>query len=92
MDTPPVSPISPTIPTEMETPHVEPESISGDGEPQQEPTDAVEEASSSPPDSRGAIFIDSCVLGFSYLWLGCGGIVLVLFVLGVLASFLLRRA
>ncbi len=94
IETPPISPISPTITIEIETPAIEPEFTPTEGRPPSESA-ATLAADQQPPRSSGspgAIFIDTCVLGLSYSWLCCGGIVLVVFVLGVLASFLLRRA
>lgn len=88
METPPVSPITPTITLEAEPPPVEPELTPTEGA----PPPADEEEPSSPTTSRAASLIDTCVLGFSYVWLCLGGLVLVLFVLGVAFSFLLRRA
>ena len=37
-----------------------------------------------------AVLIDTLVVGLSSVWLCCGGLALVLFVLGVIATFLLR--
>jgi len=92
VETPPVAPISPTITTEMETPTIEPEFTPAEGAPPLEPAPIVEEEPARSPGPPWAIFIDTCVVGFSYLWLFCGGLVLMLFVLGAVASFLLRRA
>lgn len=78
-ETPSVLPISPTI---------EPDLTPAEGA----PTPVVEEQPSGSPGGLLAISVDTCILGFSYLWLVCGALVLMLFVLGVLASFLLRRA
>lgn len=92
VETPPVEPISPTISAETETPTIEPEFTPAEGAPPLEPAPGVEEEPARSPGPPWAIFIDTCVVGFSYLWLFCGGIVLMLFVLGAVASFLLRRA
>jgi uncharacterized membrane protein len=85
-----VTPEGPAEPT-PEGP-AEPEETPTEGEPPEEPPPGDEEEPSPPASSSGATFIDTCVLGFSYLWLCLGGLVLVLFVLGVVFSFLLRRA
>jgi len=82
MESPPVEPISPTITLEIETPTIEAEVVPAEGAPPEEPP--------SPPGSPGATLVDALMVGFSYLWLCCGAMVLVLFALGVLASFLLR--
>jgi hypothetical protein len=37
-----------------------------------------------------AVLIDTCVVGLSTVWLCCGGLALVIFILLVIASFLLR--
>jgi Predicted membrane protein len=73
---------------------VEPQDTPAEAEPSQEPvaTPENEDEPSAPPSSRPATFIDTCVLGLSYVWLCCGGMVLLLFVLGAAFSFLLRRA
>ncbi len=78
---------TPTAPS-VETPPVAPSSPTISTE----PVPSVEEEPARSPGPPWAIFIDTCVVGFSYLWLFCGGIVLMLFVLGAVASFLLRRA
>ena len=57
-----------------------------------ETPDTVEEGSFSIRGLSWAVLIDTCVVGLSSLWLCCGGIALVLFILGVVASFLLRAA
>jgi hypothetical protein len=49
-----------------------------------------EEVASSERSVSWAVVIDTCVVGLSSLWLCCGGVALVLFVLGVIATFLLR--
>jgi hypothetical protein len=92
VETPPVEPISPTITAETETPTIEPELTPAEGAPPLEPVPIVEEEPARSPGPPWAMFMDTCVVGFSYLWLFCGGIVLMLFVLGAVASFLLRRA
>ncbi len=78
---------TPSAPS-VETPPVAPSSPTISTE----PVPSVEEEPARSPGPPWAIFIDTCVVGFSYLWLFCGGIVLMLFVLGAVASFLLRRA
>jgi len=76
---------------EMETPTIEWEPAPTEGAPPEELTGTLAvEQESSRTGSRGAILVDAFVVGFSYLWLCCGAMVLVLFALGVLASFLLR--
>jgi uncharacterized membrane protein len=89
VEPPPEGPAEPT----PEGP-AEPQDTPTEGEPPQEaaPEPGDEEEPSGPPNSPAASFIDTCVLGFSYVWLCCGGVVLLLFVLGVAFSFLLRRA
>lgn len=77
------------------TPVTEPEPSPGGEEPTPEATqtpDAVEEGSFSIRGLSWAVLIDTCVVGLSSLWLCCGGIALVLFILGVVASFVLRAA
>lgn len=61
--------------------------------PAEEPAATPVPEEESPSSSRGsrAILIDTFLVGFSSLWLCCGAIVLVLFALGVVASFFLRR-
>ncbi|MGB3905925.1 MAG: hypothetical protein WBB22_13485 [Anaerolineae bacterium] len=77
------------------TPVTEPEPSPTGGEPTPEATqtpDTVEEGSFSIRGLSWAVLIDTCVVGLSSLWLCCGGMVLVLFILGVVASFVLRAA
>lgn len=100
---PEVPPTEPEVPpTEVPgevgtpvTPVTEPELSPGGEEPTPEATqtpDTVEEGSSSIRRLSWAALIDTCVVGLSSLWLCCGGIALVLFILGVVASFVLRAA
>ncbi len=89
-ETPPVSPVTPTVTMEMETPSAEPQITPTEGAAPEEP--APEEEPPSAQGGAGAVFIDTCVVGFSYIWLICGAMVLLLFVLGVVLSFLVRRA
>jgi hypothetical protein len=49
-----------------------------------------EEESSSTGGVSSAVLIDTCVVGLSTVWLCCGGLALVIFILLVIASFLLR--
>jgi len=99
---PEVPPTEPEVPpTEVPgevgpvTPVTEPEPSPGGEEPTPEATqtpDAVEEGSFSIRGLSWAVLIDTCVVGLSSLWLCCGGIALALFIVGVVASFLLRAA
>lgn len=88
-ESPPAGPTE--VPGEVETPT---------SEPQPSPTEAAPEptlvAADTEEESRGirglsrAVLIDTLIVGLSSVWLCCGGIVLVLFVLGVIAAFVLR--
>jgi hypothetical protein len=63
-----------------------------DGEPPEVPT-ATAEGEDDASLVRGmspAVLIDTCVVGLSSVWMCCGGFALVVFLLLVLASFLLR--
>ena len=101
-ESPAVPPTEPEVPpTEVPgevgpvTPVTEPEPSPGGEEPTPEATqtpDAVEEGSFSIRGLSWAVLIDTCVVGLSSLWLCCGGIALALFIVGVVASFLLRAA
>ena len=99
-EVPPTEPeVPPTeVPGEVETPVApvtEPEPSPTGEEPTPEATqtpDTVEEGSFSIRGLSWAVLIDTCVVGLSSLWLCCGGIALVLFILGVVASFVLRAA
>ncbi|TKJ28952.1 MAG: hypothetical protein CEE40_10130 [Chloroflexi bacterium B3_Chlor] len=99
-EVPPTEPeVPPTaVPGEVGTPVApvtEPEPSPAGEEPTREATqtpDTVEERSSSIRGLSWAVLIDTCVVGLSSLWLCCGGIALVLFILGVVASFVLRAA
>lgn len=75
---------SPTIAAEAETPTVEAEPGATEEPPPEEPSRFSRVAWST--------VVDTCVVGAAGVWLCCGGIVLVLFVLGVVASFVLRSA
>lgn len=93
----PEAPVEPTPAAPGEpTPEgpAEPQDTPTEGEPPQEPAPepGAEAEPSGSPNRPAASFIDTFVLGLSYVWLCCGGVVLLLFVLGVAFSFLLRRA
>lgn len=99
-EVPPTEPeVPPTaVPGEVGTPVApvtEPEPSPAGEEPTREATqtpDTVEERSASIRGLSWAVLIDTCVVGLSSLWLCCGGIALVVFILGVVASFVLRAA
>jgi cytoskeletal protein RodZ len=91
----PESPFVPPVeePGQEGTPSVEPEATPREGTPAAvaTPTAAEEEEGSAP--GRGvswAVLIDTLVVGLSGLWLCCGGLALVIFVLLIIASFVLR--
>lgn len=96
-ESPPVPPTE--VPGEMETPTGAPQPSPSEMAPEPtleatpEPTEGTGGSEEGSPATRGAswaVLIDTFVVGLSSLWLCCGAIVLVLFVLGVIASFLLR--
>jgi hypothetical protein len=75
------------------TPSVGPEATPGEEAPPQAPTPegaAEEEGSSLFRGLSPAVLIDTCVVGLSSVWLCCGGFALVVFLLLIIASFLLR--
>ncbi|NIN67084.1 MAG: hypothetical protein GTO63_20790 [Anaerolineae bacterium] len=89
---PPAGP--PEVPGEVETPASEPQPSPTEGAPE-----ATQAAGDPGEEARGirrlrglswAVLIDTLVVGLSSVWLCCGGIVLVLFVVGVIAAFVLR--
>lgn len=87
----PVAP-PPEVPVEVETPLAAPQATDEVQTPiavTPVPTVEGEEASSTGGVSW-AVVIDTLVVGLSSVWLCCGGLALVLFVLGVIATFLLR--
>jgi hypothetical protein len=84
-------PIAP--PGEVVTPSGEPEGTPGEDGPAEPVTSTLstgEEESSPAGGISWAVLIDTCVVGFSSVWLCCGGLALVVFGLLVVASFLLR--
>jgi hypothetical protein len=75
------------------TPSVEPEATPGEEASPEAPTPegaAEEEGSSLFRGLSPAVLIDTCVVGLSSVWLCCGGFALVVFLLLIIASFLLR--
>jgi hypothetical protein len=85
---------TPVLPPGVEaTPSARPEATPGEEASPQAPTPtgaAGEEGSSLLRGLSPAVLIDTCVVGLSSVWLCCGGFALVVFVLLVIASFLLR--
>jgi hypothetical protein len=85
---------TPVIPPGGEaTPSARPEVTPGEEASPQVPTPtgaAGEEGSSLLRGVSPAVLIDTCVVGLSSVWLCCGGFALVVFVLLVVATFLLR--
>jgi len=73
---------------EETTPSTAPEETAIEGPETETPPD--EEASSPAGGVSSAVLIDTCVVGLSTVWLCCGGLALVVFLLLVIASFLLR--
>jgi hypothetical protein len=92
-ETPVTSPEAP-LPTEEGAPPVVPGEVTPTPEPAT-PAPAASPPTEEPPSRFAglplATLIDTFVVGFSYVWLFCGAIVLALFVLGVVLSFLVRR-
>ena len=87
----PVAP-PPEVPGDVETPLAAPQATDEVQTPipvTPVPTAEGEEASSTGGVSW-AVVIDTLVVGLSSVWLCCGGLALVLFVLGVIATFVLR--
>lgn len=74
------------------TPPASPEATPGEEAPDEvaPPTTEGEEESSPTGAVSPAVLIDTCVVGLSSVWLCCGGFALVVFLLLVLASFLLQ--
>jgi hypothetical protein len=93
-ETPGVAPgETPAIPPSGEaTPAAPAEVTPTDGEPPEVPTATTEgeEGSSLVRGVSPAVLIDTCVVGLSSVWMCCGGFALVVFLLLVLAAFLLR--
>lgn len=86
----PVAP-PPEVPVEVETPLATPQATSAQTPIAVTPVPTVEgEEASSTGGVSWAVLIDTLVVGLSSVWLCCGGLALVLFVLGVIATFLLR--
>jgi hypothetical protein len=86
-------PPPPEEPGESPVPTAEPEATSGGQTPEAEATTTPVGEEQSPPTVGGmslAVLIDALVVALSSLWLCCGGVVLVIFVLLVVASFVLR--
>jgi hypothetical protein len=89
---------SPGVPPGEEPGEVTPPSAEPGASPGEEvlpgaptPTLAAEEEGSSPVGGVSwAVLIDTCVVGLSSLWLCCGGLALVVFVLLMIASLVLR--
>jgi outer membrane biosynthesis protein TonB len=93
-ETPAVAPGETPVPPPSgeETPTDAPEATPGEEAPSQEATPTTEGGEGSSP-TRGlspAVLIDTCVVGLSSVWMCCGGFALVVFLLLVLAAFLLR--
>ncbi len=89
IESPPAGPTE--VPGEVETPTGEPEPSPTQAAP--EPTEVAGDTEEESRGIRGlspAVLIDTLVVGLSSVWLCCGGIVLVLFVLGVIAAFVSR--
>jgi hypothetical protein len=74
------------------TPPAEPGATPGEEAPPGAPTPASSEEEGSSPigELSSAVLIDTCVVGLSSLWLCCGGLALVVFVLLMIASLVLR--
>lgn len=93
-ETPAVPPgETPVLPAGGEaTPSAGPEATPGEEASPQVPTPTTEgkEESSLPRGLSSAVLIDTCVVGLSSVWLCCGGFALVVFLLLIIASFLLR--
>jgi hypothetical protein len=79
-------------PSGEEMPTEAPEATPGEEVPPQVPTPTAErgEGSSLTRGLSPAVLIDTCVVGLSSAWMCCGGFALVVFLLLVLAAFLLR--
>jgi hypothetical protein len=80
-------------PGEVTTPPAEPGATPGEEVPPGAPTPtlAAEEEGSSPiGELSWAVLIDTCVVGLSSVWLCCGGLALVVFILMMIASLVLR--
>jgi hypothetical protein len=89
--TPGESPVAP--PGEEATPSAGPEVTPGAEASPEGPSPSGEPEDESSSRLRGvssAVLIDAFVVGLSSLWLCCGGVVLVVFLLLVAASFVLR--
>ena len=81
----------PEVPAQVETPLAAPEATEVQTPIAVTPVPTVEgEEASSTGGVSWAVLIDTVVVGLSSVWLCCGGLALVLFVLGVIATFLLR--
>lgn len=94
----PVAP-PPEEPGETPAPPVEPEATPVEGVPEGAATiegaptvtpGVGKEEAPSPGGRSLAVLIDALVVALASLWLCCGGLVLVVFVLLVIASFVLR--
>lgn len=79
-------------PGEVATPPAEPGATPGEEAPPGAPTPAASEEEGSSPIGgvSWAVLIDTCVVGLSSVWLCCGGLALVVFVLLMIASLVLR--
>jgi hypothetical protein len=95
------SPVAPPgeTPGEVPAPPVVPEASPSEGAPPEEGLPAGEgmeeppTGDEAPPSAEGrslSVLIDTFVVGLSSLWLCCGGVLLVVFVLVMIAAFLLR--
>lgn len=93
-ETPPIPPGETPVPPPSgeATPSAGPEGTPTEGAPPQVPTSTIEgaEEPSFPRGVTPAVLIDTCVVGLSSVWMCCGGFALVVFLLLVLAAFLLR--
>lgn len=85
--------LPPVAPEQSPAPTLEPEATPAEGAPEVVTTatpDGDEEGSSRFGGLSVAVLIDAAVVALSSLWLCCGGMALVVFVLLAIASFLLR--
>ena len=92
-ETPGEQPPPGETPGEQPSPAATPEPSASDGVPVEAATpDAAsgDEDASPVGGMSWAVFIDTCVVGLSSVWLCCGGLALVVFGLLVIASFVLR--
>jgi cytoskeletal protein RodZ len=91
----PESPFVPPVeePGQEGTPPAEPEVTPREETPAAVATPTAAEGEEGSAPARGvswAVLIDTVVVGLSGLWLCCGGLALVIFVLLIIASFVLR--